>query len=396
MNISGVADATLLGLVAQTCGIGLLAVLAVLLGRSMDRRALRYWSAAWAARTMAFASLLVAFLVPAARGLFFPLYLLGGYTFGYLFLAGCRNQVSHTRLTSPSFWLLVPGVVVAAALTRLSGGDAVVAFIPHAAIMAYFFLAAFRTLRPARRRGQAGMGIRMLSTALLLLALTYLHYVPVFAVAALDDMTLPVAYQTYASLLDLFLEILLGFGTLTVVMEDVRRELETTNVELMSARDRLEVMARSDPLTESLNRHAFYSLVEPNRDPDAAPPLHGCVALIDIDDLKHINDSHGHAKGDLAIRAVARAIRSLVRADDLLFRWGGDEFLILLFGVSEREARARLGELNGILARTVLPEAEAPIAISVSYGLASFSGNTELDRIIDQADGAMYAMKNAK
>lgn len=397
MNISGLAEATLLGLIAQTCGIGLLSVLACLLGRSMDRRELRYWAFAWACRTVAFASLLVAFLFPRFVGFFFPLYLLGGYAFGYLFLAGCRTHASSTRLTRQAFWLLVPGVAVAGLLTRVSRGDLVVAFIPHAAIMSYFFLAAFRALTPARRRaGQTGTGLRVLSIALLTLAIVYLHYVPLFAVTVIRDTALPIVYQTYASLLDLFIEILLGFGALMVVMEDVRGELETTNRELLGARDRLEVMARSDPLTESLNRHAFYSLVERNRDAAAAQALQGCAAIIDIDDLKKINDSHGHTTGDLAIRAVARAIRSLVRADDLLFRWGGDEFLILLFGVSEKEARARLDGLNGILARTVLPDTARPLEISVSYGLASFSGNAELDRIIDAADDAMYQTKNVK
>ena len=58
--------------------------------------------------------------------------------------------------------------------------------------------------------------------------------------------------------------------------------------------------------------------------------LAGTAVIADIDNLKSINDQFGHAAGDAAIRAVATAIRSLIRADDLLFRWGGDEFLLVL------------------------------------------------------------------
>jgi diguanylate cyclase len=79
-------------------------------------------------------------------------------------------------------------------------------------------------------------------------------------------------------------------------------------------------MARVDPLTASLNRHAFCSMAEGYR---ATGEASGCVAVVDMDALKPINDSLGHTSGDAAIRAVARAIRQVVRADDLVFRWGG-------------------------------------------------------------------------
>src|SRR5205823_2263991 len=80
------------------------------------------------------------------------------------------------------------------------------------------------------------------------------------------------------------------------------------------------------------NRHAFYSLVEDARRQGSTPP-EGTVALVDIDSLKPINDAYGHAAGDESIRAVATAIRSIVRAADLVIRWGGDEFLVILIGL---------------------------------------------------------------
>ena len=99
--------------------------------------------------------------------------------------------------------------------------------------------------------------------------------------------------------------------------------MEAANQELRRAHDKLELLAQMDPLTEALNRHAFHSLLTRNESGSEADSS-GCVAVIDIDNLKPINDTQGHQVGDKAIRAVATAVRSMIRADDMLFRWGGD------------------------------------------------------------------------
>jgi len=117
--------------------------------------------------------------------------------------------------------------------------------------------------------------------------------------------------------------------------------------------------------------------------------------LVDIDDLKVVNDQWGHPAGDAAIRAVATAIRSCIRADDLLFRWGGDEFLVLLFGVCEDEARARLDTLNLRLRQTALAGLPNPVDLSAAVGYASFDEATSFDDVIAVADTAMYGAKRS-
>src|ERR1041384_3704570 len=141
----------------------------------------------------------------------------------------------------------------------------------------------------------------------------------------------------------------LGFGMVMLLMKSVRREVEMANRKLLEARDQLELLVQMDPLTEALNRHAFHSLL---RRPEAGHDTvtSGSVAILDIDNLKPINDTLGHTTGDKAIRAVARATRSLVRADDMLFRWGGDEFLVLMFKLPQPDASRRMEKLNQILA----------------------------------------------
>jgi diguanylate cyclase (GGDEF)-like protein len=122
----------------------------------------------------------------------------------------------------------------------------------------------------------------------------------------------------------------------------------------------------------------------------------GSVAVIDIDNLKPINDTMGHTVGDKAIRAVARAMRSLVRADDMLFRWGGDEFLVLMFNLPEAEAIRRLDQLNRILDENSERWIGVSLTVTVSYGVAGFNSLTELGQAIETADKAMYSHKKAQ
>lgn len=151
---------------------------------------------------------------------------------------------------------------------------------------------------------------------------------------------------------------------------------------------RLEGLAKYDPLTDALNRHSFYSLVE--RPGTAADTRSGCVAIVDINDLKTINDSMGHAAGDIAIRQVASNIRSIVRADDLVFRWGGDEFMVVLFGLSPSSVRERFALLDSLFDASGIRET---IPLSVSYGIAPFEDIAKVSPAIDTADREMYRRK---
>lgn len=177
------------------------------------------------------------------------------------------------------------------------------------------------------------------------------------------------------------------------LMEGVRRKMEMANRKLLDARDQLELLVQMDPLTEALNRHAFHSLLRrPESGHETASS--GSVAVLDIDNLKPINDTLGHTTGDKAIRAVARAMRSLVRADDMLFRWGGDEFLVLMFKLPQPEASRRLEKLNAILEENSERWIGTKVTVSVSFGVAGFTSLTDLGQAIEQADKAMYAQRN--
>ena len=380
------------GLAIQCVGVFLVALLSMSMRHSIQSASLKCWTRAWFCLLIALISLFAGFQIVPGHTLLYSVYFFGEYAFGIMFIGGCRYLASNASMTNRCYAMLIPAALLAIALPRLSA-DFNDLFMVQAAVMAALFAISFAALWPALRHRETSPGLRIMAAALILLTIDFLHYLPVFgARKGLWGMTVPVGYLQYTSIFDLILEILLGFGTIMVLLEGVRREVEATNRKLTSAHDKLELMVRMDPLTEALNRHAFHSLLSHDAgNPDSA--VDGCVAVIDIDNLKPINDTHGHGVGDKAIRAVARAVRSLIRADDMLFRWGGDEFLVLMFKLREDEASRRMQSLNAILEENGEQWTSAPVRITVSSGVCGFDSLNDLGQAIERADQAMYGSR---
>lgn len=383
------------GLAIQCGGILLITLLSLFIRSSIKSQALKYWTASWSSLSVALLTLFIGFHVEPSQKVFYSIYFFGEYLFGLLFIAGCQTQVNPQRTAPTSLrpQFVAPAIVVALALPHASR-DFNDLFMIHSVIVASLFMVAYVTLYRGYKGEQRSAGVRVMLTALLLLTIGFLHYVPVFgARKGLWGITVPPGYLQYTSVFDLLFEILLGFGSVMVLMDSVRNEVQLANRKLLEARDQLELLVQMDPLTEALNRHAFHSLLRRPEKGEQAKTS-GSVAVIDIDNLKPINDTFGHTVGDKAIRAVARAMRSLVRADDMLFRWGGDEFLVLMFNLPELDAARRLEKLNEILGENCRRWTSVPITVTVSYGVAGFGSLTELGDAIEAADKAMYAQRN--
>jgi diguanylate cyclase (GGDEF)-like protein len=382
------------GLAIQCVGVLLITLLSIFMRSSIKSNALNYWTASWASLSLSLICLFIGFQVDSHHSLFYSGYFFGEYISGLLFVAGCRAQTTVAVLNKKHSYFLIPALIISIALPYASR-DFNDVFMIHAPIVAVLFLMSFFALRKGEHSEEPSPGIRVMSTALLFLGVSFLLYVPAFgARKGLWGFTLPESFLHYTSVFDLVFEILLGFGTVMVLMESVRHEVEMANRKLLQVRDQLELLVQMDPLTEALNRHAFHSLL---RRPEAGHTdavTSGSVAVLDIDNLKPINDTLGHTVGDKAIRAVARAMRSLVRADDMLFRWGGDEFLVLMFKLPQPEAARRIEKLNKILAENCERWIGQPVTVTVSFGVAGFTSLADLGQAIEQADKAMYAQRN--
>ncbi len=380
------------GLAIQCVGVLLITLLSIFMRSSIKSNALNYWTASWASLSLALISLFVGFQLDSQQSLLYSGYFFGEYVFGLLFIAGCLAQTIGATLSKKHKYFLIPALIVSLALPYASR-DFNDVFMIHAPIVAVLLISSFFALHRGPR--SEATGIRVMSTALLLLGISFLVYVPAFgARKGLWGFTVPESFLHYTSVFDLLFEILLGFGTVMVLMESVRSEVEMANRKLTQARDQLELLVQMDPLTEALNRHAFHSLLRRPEVGHSDAVTSGSVAVLDIDNLKPINDTFGHTVGDKAIRAVARAMRSLVRADDMLFRWGGDEFLVLMFKLPQPEASRRIEKLNKILAENSERWIGLPVNVTVSFGVTGFTSLTDLGQAIEQADKAMYAQRN--
>lgn len=156
---------------------------------------------------------------------------------------------------------------------------------------------------------------------------------------------------------------------------------------------RLSAEAAQDPLTGLANRRAMHDRLERLLLPGPARSW-VALALIDLDGLKGVNDARSHGDGDTALRAVAAAMAGAVRADDLVTRYGGDEFVLVMPGTKPREALAAVQRV--VEAIRTLP-VEASFGVTASAGLVAVppGARTAPEWLLDQADTAMYRAKQA-
>jgi diguanylate cyclase (GGDEF)-like protein len=159
----------------------------------------------------------------------------------------------------------------------------------------------------------------------------------------------------------------------------------------------LETMAMEDPLTRAYNRNEFERRFKYMTDKNRRGARKLSMILLDIDHLKRINDTHGHIGGDLVIRKVAHIAADTIRSQDLLVRWGGDEFIILILaGIdTARQVAERIRkDVTGHQFDFNSGRADSQPTVSVSCGVAPYAPGQSLDELLQNADRAMYLAKN--
>lgn len=174
------------------------------------------------------------------------------------------------------------------------------------------------------------------------------------------------------------------------------RELEASHAEIETKNAELLRLATRDPLTDCLNRRAFYERLEPifTKARTEGRPL--CCIMSDIDHFKRFNDQYGHAVGDQVIQIVSRLIGNSLRTEDLLCRYGGEEFCTILPDTTLEQAvviaeriRSKIATTGGESLRTT-----ERLTITSSFGVSALHfGAQDPAEIIDQADAALYSSK---
>lgn len=179
----------------------------------------------------------------------------------------------------------------------------------------------------------------------------------------------------------------------------ILRRLLDENVTLLRQLEELRVLRRlshQDLLTGLPNRLVFdqrlvEELARPRRQRGATAGARGSLLVIDINDLKAVNDKLGHVVGDEVVRAVAETLRSALRPVDLCCRTGGDEFMVLMPDTDVATARSLMSRVRAQMIRT---GSRGTVPVSVSIGRASWPDDgRQASRLVDKADRAMYAEK---
>lgn len=157
-----------------------------------------------------------------------------------------------------------------------------------------------------------------------------------------------------------------------------------------------EFAANHDPLTGANNRTWLMSRFDDVRADTLSRGRIPAILFIDLDGFKKINDQHGHVTGDQILQSVAARLRNAIRSEDVLARWGGDEFVALLSLRCRTDAQLVASKLTSILREPVsVARLSVPVGASIGVAIAPEDGTT-LDELVRSADAAMYKVKRAR
>jgi diguanylate cyclase (GGDEF)-like protein len=390
-------------------GALLLIALFWLLRRFVLRRAyFSAWSVSWAAIAIAIGAVVIRYMLmpqiigsslderhPITLALYFIYQTCKGIALVYfvrgtlMYVTGNTAALRATR----GLWIAAVSFALISTWMSHSGLNEMVVWqsVVDVPALTYCAIILFRLPGPRRTTGSTatGAGFALLAALWFMYAITFVIVIARPADAASDWVLQFARFNPY---FDITVDLLLGYAMILTLMEDAKHEVNDAQAELRLTHDRLRRAALTDSLTESLNRRAFADGVGL----ELVRATFGSVVMADIDDLKRANDRYGHSIGDQLIRYCADVLRRELRPCDKLYRWGGDEFLLVLPSARVSDVLDRLRsaiEHADPIGRT-MPGAR--IVLQVSLGASDYASSAELEAAIEQADQAMYAEKKQR
>jgi diguanylate cyclase (GGDEF)-like protein len=184
-------------------------------------------------------------------------------------------------------------------------------------------------------------------------------------------------------------------AAITKLMDEVfalRRELEMTKRRL----DELELLADEDTLMPVLNRRAFVRELTRTKNMLERYGQKASLIYIDMNNFKDINDAHGHAVGDEALKHVATLLKGSVRSTDTVGRLGGDEFGVILTRATREQAQMRAEAIAKSIVEKPLNVGGRKITLSIAYGVCEVTASGDIEAELHSADRAMYEHKKGK
>ena len=185
---------------------------------------------------------------------------------------------------------------------------------------------------------------------------------------------------------------------LSIVAREVRqirvRQLQQKET-LAATLRQLHKLSTRDSLTDLYNRRHMMQMLEREVKRQSRKGGVFSVAILDIDHFKRVNDRHGHAVGDAVLRDFSKRIRRAIRECDVVARWGGEEFLVLMPGTGRPQALLALERMRAKVVKHDWSQHAPGLAVRFSAGVAQHTGAELLNRTLEQADLALYQAKSA-
>lgn len=181
-------------------------------------------------------------------------------------------------------------------------------------------------------------------------------------------------------------------------LKKAEEELLRLNAELEKANRKLKVLSVQDSLSGLYNHRHFCKEITRffdnyTRKKVKDPDKDFAMILFDIDNFKHINDTYGHPAGDRVIKHIAKMIKKNTRSSDQCFRYGGDEFAVLLPEITMDHAKKVAEKIRQIIEKTTIKVDDLIIQVTVSMGVATFDRKESANNIVEKADRNLYLSK---
>lgn len=164
---------------------------------------------------------------------------------------------------------------------------------------------------------------------------------------------------------------------------------------LVDQNAKLDALSRTDQLTQLPNRRYVHEWMPLETARVKRTGRTACICVVDVDHFKRINDRYGHHAGDMALRELAVLLRTTLRSQDLVARWGGEEFLIVLPETELTGGMIAMEKLRSRVSARAMECADSRLELSITAGVAELDGSLSGEAVIQNADRAMYAGKEA-
>ncbi len=180
---------------------------------------------------------------------------------------------------------------------------------------------------------------------------------------------------------------------LRALVRERTRELEAEKAELLRTKAALVQLAARDSLTGLFNRGVIFELLEQHMKQAHQEHVPCAIVLTDLDNFKRINDTYGHLVGDEVLREFARRIRGNLRACDSVGRFGGEELLVLMPGLTD-DSGERIRELHGKVTTETYVVGDLALTVTCSFGVAWCANDIDtMESLLSLADEALYVAK---